>query len=149
MDEFQKKIEIFKIISDLAEKETDRYWIRYRTMFLINSAIGAIISFTPDNIRMIVILFCSPIGFFTSYSWLQIIRWSEYYQDRWVRDQIAIINSDQFLSDYIKGRSEERLKKPEMISIRKLFWVGPVVFLVIWIMLISLSVISVAWPMSI
>lgn len=152
MDNFTKKIEILRMVSDFAEKESDRFWRRYTTFFLFNSAFGSIISLSPDTLKDCSIIFYSFLGIISCIVWFYIIPWSFAYQDRWILDQIKIIDSDPMLKDFISGRHRDLRKIIKIFSkapkkfvkgasskipgARALYYMGPISFFIIWLIIL-------------
>lgn len=132
MDEFQKKLEVLKLVSDFAEKEADRTWARYRMMLFIQSALAlfASIEFLEKNQYVFLLVCFLGIGF--GFIWYGIFVWSLYGQDRWIKDQHYIIENDDFLDAHIKGRSTERIKRPSFMHPRTLFKIPPLSFSLAW-----------------
>ena len=140
-------IEILKLVSELAEKESDRFWTRYSTMLYATTVLVGIVSFSPSNYIIYILLLCSILGCVISFVWLIMVKWGLYYQDRWIFDQKKIIESNIEFKEFIKGRDEDfsrssnaRLSKPYGLDPRLLYKILPVSFFIIWVSLGSFSI---------
>lgn len=73
-----------------AEKEADRMWTRFKTFFLVNGALAAALTtdFVPEKKHRIVLACC---GILLCLLWFHIIRLSVFYETRWFRAAIKII----------------------------------------------------------
>ncbi len=142
MDEEQKRLDIFKIVTDLSEKESDRGMARYRMMFFLQSVLAAIASLKPLEGNLYVLLLISIIGILFCLAWYWMMQWNFYWQDRWIGDQKAIIDEDETLKKLVQGRTEERLKRPNIISGRVVFQIPIVSFGVVWSIILVYCVYS-------
>lgn len=137
MNAEQKKIEILKIVTDLSEKESDRGMARYKMMFFLQSVLVAAVSLKLIDGNFYVLLLISVIGIIFCFAWYWMIIWNLYWQDRWICDQKAIIEEDETLKCMMKGRTEERLKRPNIVSGRVVFQIPPVVFGGVWVIVFA------------
>ena len=140
--DFLPKMEILKLLADIAEREADRMWTRYMSFFYINTALIGIITIAPELNRVLIAGFFAPLGFVTSVAWLKIIPLSFFYQDRWIRDMKVLIDSDATLRLWIMARGDTpRTPRPpgSMPSLQRL---GPLAFLVAWIAIAVYAVVE-------
>lgn len=103
----KNNFEILKLVSDIAEKESDRFWKRFYVMFATNGGLLGYLSFLLKNEYMYLIIPCTVLGIVVSIIWMITIAWSFEYQDRWIKDQIKLISEDDFLGKKIQGRDNE------------------------------------------
>jgi hypothetical protein len=139
-------LEMLKFVTDLAEKESDRFWTRFNAMLYSNTALFAILSFsakdsnsTFQNITQIVV---ATLGICLSLLWFLLVRLSRFYENRWLRNVENIINDppDGYkFSDWVTGRREieqkTRMDTPSNGG-DKFIWVVqlvPITYTFIWI----------------
>ena len=140
------EIEILKLVSELAENESDRFWTRYYTMLYANTAmlgiIAAIISFYPPKF-IYALLICSFIGCAVSYVWWRIVGFGLSFQDRWIEDQKAIIDNNSDIHQLIKGRDKENDTNSDVIKAKKLYKFLPQISFIVWSILVIYSIFKI------
>jgi len=133
----EEKISLFSVITQLALTEAQLLWTRYTTMLYANTGLIAILSFAIQRKLNAVISGCSIIGLILSIIWIQMIRLSSYYYQRWQLDADFLISSDDCLNEIVHGRIEPRLSKPTKISASQYGLALPFTFIIGWLLVIA------------
>ena len=138
------KLEVLKLVSDLAERESDRSWVRYSMMLYANTGILAILTYALQSQRWINVALPSFMGVIMSYAWLKTNGASYYYEHRWHADMEAIIKSDKTLRTWVKGRNSPRIAKPfRNRSGMFYFNIVPTCFLLFWLTVLTVSMLTI------
>lgn len=75
--------ELLKLLRQLTEKESDRFWTRNNVFVTINAGLLAFLASSYTNLHYVIFLTLCFFGLATSLSWLQISRAGKYYAQRW------------------------------------------------------------------
>jgi len=139
------KMEILKVVVDLAEKESDRGWTRYSMMLYSSSAMVGILAFAANPQSNFPNILASTFGLSIAVVWLFVNRASRFYERRWHLDFDAIVNSDRTLSKWVRGRIEPRLHWPLGDKSGTFFFnMLPVAFLILWVSILLREIILAA-----
>jgi len=136
------KLEALKLVTQLAENESDRGWKRYTVMLTAN---GALLAFLSASVRMeniFLVSILAAIGAVVSWTWLKINEASYFYEHRWHSDMEAIIESEPFLSLWIRGRNNPRISRPHKKSGLYLFSVLPKFITAFWVIIFFVAILN-------
>ena len=139
------KTGIFNVLTTLALKEAELLWVRYTTMLYTNTGLVAILAYALENKSTGLIVGIAVVGVIMSIVWVQMIRLSSYYYQRWQIDADQLVQSDKYLSEVIRGRLNPRLEKPANWSASTYGKIIPFIFIVGWVIVIldALSIIEI------
>jgi len=129
------KMQIMRVLIDLAEKESDRFWTRYQTILYANTGLIAILSLIWSISFSLLLIIPSALGVITSIAWLKINAVSHFYEHRWHRDMEELIKSDDMLSEWVRGRNRPRIPRPHKSGLC-LFNLVPFAFLSFWVVIL-------------
>jgi hypothetical protein len=135
------KFELLRYVTELAEKESDRAWVRYNVMLTITGGIFVLLTFAWGTHNPLIVAAVTILGVFISYTWYQINRWSYYYEHRWHADMEEIIRSERFLSEWVRGRTASRIERPGKAGWPFFHWL-PRILLVFWSILFVTCLLS-------
>ena len=136
-DETDQKLKLLELVSNWAESESDRTWKRNSFFLTINTAIVAIIALLMDPINYPAIAIVSGFSIILSYVWFKIIPLSKYYESRWHNDMERIIESNETIKNYIKGRSKEQnMSRPSKMGSTEYIKVIPISLIIIWFIIL-------------
>ena len=139
--DISEKLNVLKILTELALKEADLIWTRYTAMLYTSTGLIGIMTFSlekqpnPSGIRWLS-LGCAIIGFIISIVWIQIFRLSRHYYLRWQEDADHLISTDENLKQMIRGRINPRTKIPSKITASQFGMMIPIVFAIGWVLVI-------------
>lgn len=120
--EFKDKLELLKLVSQFAENESDRGAARHRSFLLVNTGFVGALSLAPESILAISGLLVSLLGILTSFVWLQTVPKSHFYERRWIDDQKKLIDSDDWLKEFVGGR--HRSSSEQWDEFHHVWWSG-------------------------
>ncbi len=140
MDKLDKdKLEILKLVADLAERETDRTWRRTGTMLTVNAGLLVLVTVAIEKKVPVIVLFVGIFGIILSILWHKIAVMSKFYEKRWHKNMEAIIKSDDTLKQWVTGRNDFRPEKRSatgyfriVIKLTGLFWCALVLYILGW-----------------
>jgi hypothetical protein len=136
-------LEVFKILVELAEKESDRMWTRYTVMLYCNTALMAALSAAVALRSPWATLGPSIIGTVVTTAWIQIHRMSYFHQNRWIADMVALADEEPILARYIRGHTNPRVKPP-LKEIKALALSVPAAFMAVWFSAACVSIVFIA-----
>jgi hypothetical protein len=137
------KLEILKVLVELAEKESNRSWVRYSMMLYSSTGLLAVLSVTVSDGLSLISLLPSVSGIVIAIAWLRINILSYYYEHRWHADIEALIESDETFRQWIRGRNQPRIPRPlRSRSALAYFNTVPAAFLVLWASVIILVIVT-------
>lgn len=90
--------EILKLLRELTEKESDRFWTRNNVFVGINAGLLAFLAASYDEVPTFVFLGMCGFGIATSLAWYQISRAGKYYAQRWRLAARSLAASDDELA---------------------------------------------------
>jgi len=105
----------FEICASNAEKESDRTWQRFSLLLSIHTGLMAVAALVAQNTNFTwTIIIISISGILLSDMWIQIIKVSKYYEERWIQDCRLIISNHPLLRRYVNARGIETdvLRRP-------------------------------------
>ena len=129
-----EKISIINLLENLAMKEAELMWIRYATMLYASTGLVGILSFALKEDIYFIVVGCSLIGILFSIVWINILRISKFYYDRWQTDADKLIKDGDVLEDSIRGRINPRVSRPVKWDASKYAIFIPRAFLIVWIL---------------
>ena len=140
MDE--NKLKLLEIVSNLAERESDRTWRRFSIMLIINTGLMALVSLSGDKFLYIDSILGGILGVILSVVWFQMITLSTFYEKRWHADMIEIIESDPEIQRFVRGRSDEtcRINRPTERSASSYARILPISLGILWVLIASVSI---------
>jgi len=111
---FSDKIKVLELAIKLFDQECDRMWKRYSVILTVNVLFVALLKFSGDKPNPLILILSAFLGLALCYCWRNIMIISRHYELRWQKDVIAIIESDQYLAECLRGRRPEtsRDKRP-------------------------------------
>lgn len=115
MTEDINKLEILKLVSDLAERETDRTWSRTTAIMTLNAGLFILTSVAFQKNLTSLLIICAVLGILLAFLWFSIAVISKYYEERWHKDMEAIISNDPTLTEFVRGRNNPRCIKPKVL----------------------------------
>jgi len=132
------KFEILKMLTDLAENESDRCWARFHMLLLVNTGLVAALSFSLTGASRLLAVGLSLLGITCSWAWLKINVLSDYYEHRWYADVDEVIKSDETLSEWVRGRIQPRIPKPFRNRGGWFYFnMVPKAFLILWVLVLA------------
>ncbi|HEX8682951.1 MAG TPA: hypothetical protein VF707_11595 [Ardenticatenaceae bacterium] len=141
------KFEVLKLLVELAEKESDRSWVRYSMMLYASTGLTAILSFAASSATPILSVAPAVAGIVIAIVWVRMNTLSYYYEHRWHADIEEVVKSEPLLTQWIRGRNNPRIARPYRKSKFPFgFYANmvPVAFLVLWILvLITVSLATI------
>lgn|GEM_PF-2949191 len=129
----EDNISLFKVLTDLALKESDLLWTRFSAMLYASTGLVGILSFALEKQLKSIAWGCTILGLIFSLVWVQIMRLSSYYYQRWQMDADYVVNSDDKLRETIRGRINPRIKPPTKWSASRYAMMLPISFAIAWI----------------
>ena len=145
-------IELLKLLSAIADKESDRIWVRYNAMLVSSTGLIAVFGWligqdqhTKQLSLAYAILFLSAIGAALAVTWLLTIVLGRFYEKRWFADMDAIIQGDQSLRRILLARNgaSPRVVRPRLPNVLVLFCSIPAAFLSFWVWALVASLLLV------
>jgi ABC-type anion transport system duplicated permease subunit len=130
-----KNISLLVMLTDLANKEADLLWTRYSAMLYASTGLVGILSFALEQQLKSIAVGCAILGLIFALVWIQLIRLSSYYYQRWQMDADYLVSKDEKLSEIVRGRINPRLKQPVKGTASKYAMVLPISFAIAWIIL--------------
>ncbi len=140
------KLKLLELTSNLAERESDRTWRRFSIFLTMNGALIALVAIARDGLGPFGAAMSSTLGLALAVIWYKVIVISKYYERRWHEDMLAIIKSDEELTEWIKARSSEtaRIGRPTRHSASSYVKVFVIILALMWGSLLIGSVYSLA-----
>jgi len=132
----KEKIDILNTLTTLALKEAELLWTRYTTLLYASTGLVGILSFAIDNESKRIVIGIGVIGIILSFVWIQMIRLSSYYYQRWQMDADYLIKSEEILEEFIKGRTAPRLEPPTKFPASTYGKIIPIIFLIGWLIVL-------------
>jgi hypothetical protein len=133
MDE--KNLSLLALLTDLALKEAELLWTRFSAMLYVSTGLIGVLSFALERQLKSIALGCVILGFIFAIVWVQMLRLSSYYYQRWEMDADYLVSKDEKLSEFMRGRVNPRLKQPGKWTASKYATMLPVSFAVAWLIL--------------
>jgi len=136
------KLQMLQLVSDIAERESDRTWRRFAILITINGALVALVSIISPEFSKATRLVAGIFGLVVSFAWYKMVPISKYYEQRWQEDMKYIISSDPVLADVIKARDSvtSRATRPTAWSASSYVRVMAIMIGAIWLILIATTV---------
>jgi hypothetical protein len=128
--------EVIKLLRELTEKESDRFWTRNNVFVTINAGLLAFLAASYEKVPFFVFLGMCGFGIATSLAWYQISRAGKYYAQRWrlaARDLAA--SDDQLTQKAPLLAGVKNLDKPSGPSSSRCMMAMAIVATVIWLLL--------------
>jgi hypothetical protein len=139
---FLQKLELLKLVSNLAESEANRAWSRYTVMLYANTALLGIVAWVLTNGAQAAAFPPAFAGALCSLAWWRITNLSDYYQSRWHADMEALTESDETLAEWVRGRNHPRI--PMRKGKPVYFWAqfAPISYFMLWISLVAVFILA-------
>jgi len=134
------KIELLQILTELALREAELMWTRYSTMLYASTGLTGIVAFAVEQQSRPIRLGCAIIGLVLALVWIQMIRLSGYYYQRWQMDADHLVSSDESLKQVVRGRINPRLSPPSKWAASEYGMVIPILFATGWVLILADSV---------
>lgn len=141
------KLELAKFLSSVAESETNRGWTRFSTLLYVNTALLGMLAFALTVRASPASGLFALMGCVISVAWLRLVQASFFLDHRWLRDLEEIIQSDEFLKEWVRARSSSpRLKRVVSANAnQKLLYTVPGAFLAFWVLVLLVIAASFFW----
>ncbi|MFH0909073.1 MAG: hypothetical protein V1929_09950 [bacterium] len=131
--EITDRLQLLSALNESARKEAELMWTRFQAMLFASTGLIAILAFALEKQLLWLIYATSILGIVFAVVWIQIMRLSRYYYDRWQLDADALVRSDDELREWVRGRIDPRLSKPTRPRATTYAAALPVAFLIGWI----------------
>ena len=127
---------IIEILISATEKESDRYWTR--NGIFISLLVGgiALIGALSDKMSLFYSNLLAISGILISCVWIQVLRQSKYYAERWREDLRECINDNKQAKKYIRALTNPRISRPKGPSSSKSILLLSIISLIFWIAII-------------
>jgi len=139
-------LELIKLLRELTEKESDRFWTRNNVFVTINAALLAFFASSYSKLPVILYGSLCLFGLTTSLAWFQISRAGKFYAQRWrlaARDLAHRNPSIKRKAPLLAGI--KNLNKPSGPSSSKCMMIMSLVSAFIWLLL---SMYTLIWGYS-
>lgn len=140
-----KRIEKWKTLAELWDKEADRFWARNNVFLVVNSALLIVVSaFVEEPIVCIIV---SSFGVVFSLFWYRVNLMGKYYLDRWKPILKQLENGDE-LDVFGKElpASKTKFKEPQKYKPTSTYMrYVTISFTLIWLILIIYYIIKLYW----
>ena len=141
-----EKLEILKVVADMAEKESARTWTRYAMMLYASIGLLATLFLTLKVGMLWVAAVPSVIGIIVSIAWLKINAFSGSYTKRLHGDMEALVKSDETLQEWVRATNLPEIRQPfASRKTRFYFNLLPNAFLGIWSFILFAALTSGLW----
>jgi hypothetical protein len=108
---FTRKLKLLDVATMLFDQECDRMFKRYSVMLTVNIVLIAVLKIGENN-NPVILIVAGLFGLILCFCWNKIMVISRHYEVRWQKDMIAIIESDPYLEEYLRGRSPDTSRDP-------------------------------------
>ena len=132
----QEKIHLLELLTSLAQSEADLIWTRFSALLYASTGLLGILTFAVTRSSKGFSVFVALFGLLLSFVWLQMIRLSSYYYQRWQADADHLISTDENIEAIVRGRVNPRIPQPAGWSASKYSTLVPLGFALIWILVI-------------
>ena len=141
----KEKLKLLEMIITLSENESDRSLQRFILMLTVNGGLIATTSFLYKSNFTLIIPIISLFGFILCIFWYRILIITKYYESRWHADMEALIESDEFICKYLKGRSryELRIERPTNHHINDYLKYVSILISITWCILFIFSIFKI------
>lgn len=140
------RLEKWKTIVEIWDKEADRYWMRNNIFLIVNSALLIVISSSVQNFLLCMIV--SIFGIIFSFYWYRINLMGKYYLDRWkfILDKLEI-NDDINIFGVELQKIQKSFKEPMKYKATSTYmrYVN-FLFAIMWFILFIFYIISIINP---
>lgn len=152
--QLEKKIELLGLIGTWKDNETNRFWTRFNVFLLANSGLLAsmglifrlrenpVKSFSLDNGSIFLSFILCIVGFSLCIIWLWVLKIAKRYETRWIKDMDKLCKTDNILTEYVTGYSDNSARRNEFNSKKKYFFKAttltkcvPILFATLWVIL--------------
>ena len=133
--------EILKLLRELTEKESDRFWTRNNVFVTINAGLLAFLAASYDEVPPFVFLAMCGFGIATSLAWYQVSRAGKYYAQRWRLAARSLAESDDQLAEKVPLLAGvNNLDKPSGPSSSRCMMAMALVAATIWLLLVGYGI---------
>lgn len=144
-----KRIEKWKTLAELWDKEADRFWARNNVFLVVNSALLIVVSvFVQEPIVCIIVSF---FGVVFSLFWYRVNLMGKYYLDRWKPILEKLENGDE-LDVFGKelSASKTKFKEPQKYKPTSTYMrYVTISFTLIWVTLIIYNLIKLYYEFAV
>lgn len=133
------KFEMLKLVSDLAEHETDRTWGRTMAIMTANAGLFVLVSVAIQKDLQPLVVAVAAVGVLLAILWYCIATISKHYEERWHKDMEAIILEDDDLTKFVRGRNKPRTARPRTWSATTCLKIIIVLMGLVWLLILVLS----------
>ena len=130
---------MLRLVSDLAEHESDRTWARTTAIMTVNAGLFVLMAVAIEKDLRPLILATAGIGVLLAIVWYCIVTISKHYEARWHRDMEAIILADPDLTVYVRGRHDPRDERPRVWRASTSLKIIVVLIGLMWLLILVLS----------
>lgn len=131
-----EKISLLEILTELALTEANLIWTRFSAILYASTGLLGILAFAVERGNDVIPVFTAGFGLLLSVVWLQTIRLSSFYYQRWQTDADYLISQDEHLKEIVRGRLAPRVEKPRGWTASKYSMLVPIGFSILWLVVI-------------
>lgn len=142
LDILRVKLDILRLVADIADRESDRFYARYRVMLYTSTGLLAVFAWSLNQSSgyqqpvawAVAPLITAFIGGVVALIWHNSVVLGRFYELRWLKDFDAIIESEPDLAEWICGRNpcKRRISRPKHSNVVKLLQNVPLLFFILW-----------------
>lgn len=125
VDDRHFRLQVLDMVFRMSDNESDRMWKRFGLLLAVNAALLAFVRISVESgngLEPEIYLSSGVFGLFTCLFWYWIMKMSMFYIGRWTADAKAIIEEDNQIKEWIKGRGDEpRVDRPAFPKIQNGF----------------------------
>lgn len=141
-----EKLEILKVVADMAEKESGRTWTRYAMMLYASIGLLGILLLTLKIGMFWVSAVPALIGTAVAVAWLKTNSFWGSYAQGWQTDMEKLVKSDPTLYEWVKATNLPDIRRFfESRKSRLYFNLLPNAFLGVWFFVFLAVMVSVLW----
>lgn len=142
----EQRLKLLDILYGAKDKEADRFWVRFNTVFVINSALFTAVFLVAGSekfprqidlggIEVSVVSALSLVGMVVSTLWTYLLISAKHYETRIIRDIDNTLKDDETLKGCVKGYSDRASGTwlPKATTYAQLI---TVVFSVLWLLIL-------------